>query len=239
LTASPAILPSWSSHSPTWIPIRASRPSVRTPSTIACAARIARAVPSKVAKNPSPAVSRSWPRNRASSRRTIAWWRASRSRQARSPTRTAWSVEPTMSVKTTVASRRRRRAAPASRTWRTASRRSWLARDHLCSGRGNDGHGVPSTGVDRRSGTDDRCAGRSGHRRVAPLRGRGKRLVLPIGVEATRTADALLNQGRVPSELQREVQRATAVVATMATFDVRSRSVKRSVGRWIPLNHAL
>jgi hypothetical protein len=83
---------------------RASRPSVRTPSTIACAARIARAVPSKVAKNPSPAVSRSWPRNRASSRRTIAWWRASRSRQARSPTRTAWSVEPTMSVKTTVAS---------------------------------------------------------------------------------------------------------------------------------------
>jgi hypothetical protein len=46
--------------------------SVRTPSTIASAARMARAGPSKVAKKPSPAVSRSCPRNRPSSRRTIA-----------------------------------------------------------------------------------------------------------------------------------------------------------------------
>jgi len=28
-------------------------------------------------------------------------------------------------------------------------------------------------------------------------------------------------------------------VATMATLDVRSRSLKRSVTAWIPLNHAV
>jgi hypothetical protein len=43
VTARPATLPSCSSHSPTWMPIRASRPSVRTPFTIASAALIARA----------------------------------------------------------------------------------------------------------------------------------------------------------------------------------------------------
>src|SRR5690348_17705328 len=50
-TASPA-----SSTSPVCRPARISRPSVRTDSTIALAERIARAGPSNVARNPSPAV---------------------------------------------------------------------------------------------------------------------------------------------------------------------------------------
>src|SRR5215210_40764 len=103
-TAIPASLPSWSSHSPVWTPARISRPSPRIPSTSACAHRIARAGPSKLAKNPSPAVSFSSPRNRLSSRRTRAWWRSSRSRHAASPSSAARSVEPTMSVKRSVAS---------------------------------------------------------------------------------------------------------------------------------------
>ena len=53
-------------------PARSSSPIPRTLSTTACAQRIARAGPSKVAKKPSPAVSFSSPRNRASSRRTSA-----------------------------------------------------------------------------------------------------------------------------------------------------------------------
>ena len=53
---------------------------------IAHAHRTARAGPSKVAKNPSPAVSISRPRNCCSSRRTASWWLSS-IRANRSPTR--------------------------------------------------------------------------------------------------------------------------------------------------------
>jgi hypothetical protein len=49
LTAIPAGLPSCSSHSPVCSAARSSRPSSPTPATIACAQRIARAGPSKVA----------------------------------------------------------------------------------------------------------------------------------------------------------------------------------------------
>ena len=53
----------------------------RTSSRIAVAQRTARTGPSNIAKNPSPAVSSSSPRNSASRRRTIALWRSRRSRQ--------------------------------------------------------------------------------------------------------------------------------------------------------------
>src|SRR6185437_3664553 len=51
------------------------------------AQRTARAGPSKVAKNPSPAVFTSRPRNAANSLRTIAWCRSSNPHHAWSPTR--------------------------------------------------------------------------------------------------------------------------------------------------------
>ena len=60
-TAIPPTFPSIVSTSPVWTPARTSRSSARTASTIACAQRTARAGPSKVAKNPSPAVSISTP----------------------------------------------------------------------------------------------------------------------------------------------------------------------------------
>src|SRR5438445_7527075 len=70
----PPILPSTSSHSPVWMPARTSMPRSPTARTIEPAHRTARAGPSKVARNPSPAVSTSLPLKRSSSRRTAAWW---------------------------------------------------------------------------------------------------------------------------------------------------------------------
>src|SRR5438128_1093078 len=61
---------------------------------------------SNVAKNPSPAVSTSRPWNRLSWRRTSAWCALTICRHRLSPTSTALSVEPTMSVNNTVVSRR-------------------------------------------------------------------------------------------------------------------------------------
>ena len=76
------------------------------------AQRTARAGPSNVAKNPSPAVSTSVPRNRPSSARTTPVVLARRARpSALSPSSAAFSVEPTMSVNITVASTRSRSAS--------------------------------------------------------------------------------------------------------------------------------
>ncbi len=105
-TAIPATFPSCSSHSPVWIPARTSIPSGRTAAAMAVAAWTARAGPSKVAKKPSPAVSSSSPWKRASSRRTRAWCRLSRSAQPASPRRAAVWVDSTISVKRMVASTR-------------------------------------------------------------------------------------------------------------------------------------
>jgi len=70
LTAIPATFESAISHSPVWMPARIGTSSSRMSSLIARAHRIARAGPSKLAKNPSPAVSISRPRKRASRART-------------------------------------------------------------------------------------------------------------------------------------------------------------------------
>ena len=74
-----------SSTSPVCRPARISSPSGRTASTIACAQRTARAGPSNVAKNPSPAVSISVPRYRPIIARTAAWCRSSSTFHAPSP----------------------------------------------------------------------------------------------------------------------------------------------------------
>ena len=108
-------LASTGSHSPVWSPARTSRPTSETRATMAMAQRIARAGPSKLAKKPSPAVSNSLPRKRVSSRRTISWCSRRRSRHARSPIAAAWAVDPTMSVKRTVA-RTRSDSSPSSST---------------------------------------------------------------------------------------------------------------------------
>ena len=65
--------------------------------------RIARAGPSNSARKPSPAVSTSSPQNRPSSRRTAAWCAASSVRPRASPSSPHARVEPTMSVKRSVA----------------------------------------------------------------------------------------------------------------------------------------
>ncbi len=102
-TASPPILSPTRSTSPVCSPARTSIPSGRTASVIAMAQRTARAGPSNEAKKPSPAVSISTPRYRASSLRTVAWCRNTTSRQRRSPCSAARRVDSTMSVKSTVA----------------------------------------------------------------------------------------------------------------------------------------
>ena len=71
-TAMPPILPPVTSHSPVCTPARTVIPSVRTSSMIARAQRTARAGPSKLANNPSPAASTSCPRKRVSWRRAVA-----------------------------------------------------------------------------------------------------------------------------------------------------------------------
>jgi hypothetical protein len=98
LTAIPPTFSLIVSTSPVWTPALISIPSARTASTIASAHRTARAGPSNVAKNPSPAVSTSTPRNRTSNPRTTAWCRSIICRHAWSPYVAARSVAPTMSV---------------------------------------------------------------------------------------------------------------------------------------------
>ena len=104
LTAMPPGFCPRSSHSPVCNPARISSPRSATASRTAIAQRIARAGPSKVAKNPSPAVSISRPEKWSSSLRTTAWCCSRNSAQRWSPSASARSVEPTMSVKRTVAS---------------------------------------------------------------------------------------------------------------------------------------
>ncbi len=133
-TAMPATLSPTSSHSPMCTPARSSRSIARARSMIALAHAIARAGPSNRQKKPSPAVSTSTPRWRESSARTSAWCRVSRSRQARSPTCVARSVDATRSVNNTVARtesgtvemtspRRNSRITPAA-SWLNADARS-------------------------------------------------------------------------------------------------------------------
>ena len=69
-------------------------PSVPIASADRAAQRIARAGPSKVARKPSPVRLTSRPRWRSSARRKSASWRSSRTRQSRSPSSAARSVEP-------------------------------------------------------------------------------------------------------------------------------------------------
>ena len=102
-TAIPPTFRPLGSTSPKWRPARISSPSGRSASMMAMAHTIACAGRSNIAKKPSPAVSISLPRNCFSCARTTRWWRATRSRQARSPMLAARSVEPTISVNMTVA----------------------------------------------------------------------------------------------------------------------------------------
>ena len=104
MTANPPTRPSIVRTSPVWMPARIRRPVGSSAFMICCAHRTARAGPSNVAKNPSPAVSTSFPRylatSRARSRGAARAGPPTRDRRARLPVR----VEPTMSVNTTVAS---------------------------------------------------------------------------------------------------------------------------------------
>ena len=103
LTAMPVSLSPMTSHSPVCRPGADFETESADGLPIAWAQRIARIGPSKVAKKPSPAVSISRPRNRPSCWRTSAWWRSTSSRQRASPSSASFAVEPTMSVKRTVA----------------------------------------------------------------------------------------------------------------------------------------
>ena len=95
-----------SSTSPACRPARTSRPCERSVTMISEAQVTPRAGPSKVARKPSPALSISRPRWPAIALRTRSRWPSSSIDQARSPSAAARSVEPTMSVKRTVANAR-------------------------------------------------------------------------------------------------------------------------------------
>ena len=112
-----------SSHSPVWTPARLSIPSAkRTLSVIDNAHRPARAGPSNVTRNPSPAVSISFPPKLFSSVRTTPWCACKSSRHRASPSSAARSVEPTMSVNSTVPRTRSNSPAEAP-NWTSSSRR--------------------------------------------------------------------------------------------------------------------
>ena len=113
--------------SPVWSPARISTPSGRTASIMATAQRTARAALSNRARNPSPVVTISRPRNRSSSPRNASLWSRSTRRHALSPSRASVAVESTMSVNRIVASVRSSSSSGRSRTaarWRTRRRRT-------------------------------------------------------------------------------------------------------------------
>ena len=103
-TATPPTFPPINSASPTCRPARTSRPISRTPSTISTAHRMDSACRSKTAKNPSPAVSSSFPPWRRRACRTIRLCASSSTFHRPSPTARAMSLDPTMSVKGMVTS---------------------------------------------------------------------------------------------------------------------------------------
>src|SRR4051794_40268294 len=126
-TAMPPMSEALSSHSPVWRPARISRPAIRTDSAMSLAQRTPRAGPSNVARKPSPVCLTSRPPKRESWRRTSSSWRASRSRQRLSPSSAARSVEPTMSVNSTVDSTR-----SAGRGRRSPVRNSSISSTSAC-----------------------------------------------------------------------------------------------------------
>ena len=134
-TATPPTFPPISSASPTCRPARTSRPISRTPSTISTAHRMASAWRSKTAKNPSPAVSSSFPPWRRSTCRTIRLCASSSTFHRRSPTATAMSLEPTMSVNRMVTSfeRPRRDMSGVSSSRGGRARRPLLPAPRNCS----------------------------------------------------------------------------------------------------------
>ena len=85
---------------------RSSSPRSASASTTARAQRIARARPSRVASRPSPRLLIVWPSKRSSSAAATASCRSKSSRQRRSPSSAARSVDRTTSVNRTVASTR-------------------------------------------------------------------------------------------------------------------------------------
>ena len=101
-TPMPPSVPSTSSTSPVWTPLRTSRPISCTAAVIAAAPRNACTGSANVAKKPSPEVSCSRPPCRFSSRRTVARKLVSTTRQRMSPSSVARAVEPTTSRKSTV-----------------------------------------------------------------------------------------------------------------------------------------
>jgi hypothetical protein len=105
-TPTPATLPTSSSTSPVCSPARISMSNGARASTAAAAARTAWAGESKRARNPSPAVSTSQPPCAASTARIAPWWRTSKSAQAASPKFRRRPVDPTMSVNSSVWTRR-------------------------------------------------------------------------------------------------------------------------------------
>ncbi len=134
-TATPPTFPPISSASPTCRPARTSRPISRTPSTMSTAHRMASAWRSKTAKNPSPAVSSSFPPWRRSACRTIRLCASSSTFHRRSPTATAMSLEPTMSVNRMVTSfeRPRRDMSGVSSSRGGRARRPLLPAPRNCS----------------------------------------------------------------------------------------------------------
>jgi hypothetical protein len=105
-TAMPPTSWSRSSTSPVCNPARICSPMLRSSSRSAAAQRIPRPGPSKVAMSPSPVVLTNRPPHSSTTRCASSSCTSRSLRQRRSPSSLARSVEPTMSVNSTVASTR-------------------------------------------------------------------------------------------------------------------------------------
>ena len=105
-TARPPRSSPLTSTSPVWTPARICTPSDSIAPATSRAQRTACVGEANDAKKPSPVVATSRPPYRSSCTRTSAWCWSSRSRQRRSPHSAARVVESTMSVNSSVVSRR-------------------------------------------------------------------------------------------------------------------------------------
>ena len=217
--------------------------AARTASAIARAHRIARAGPSKVARKPSPAVSTSRPRKRASCaphERVVALEQLAPARGRRA--RAAVSVEPTMSVNITVASTRSGSCAVTRRRVRNSSISSRTRRRRRRHGRWSS----PGSSTNARPGCARPCSAPARRRR----RGRRVRCRTSVGTRiAGRTcADVDLDVHARSSALRRpgagalrarsRASAATASASPPARSAIRSTSARPAADAPILLDRA-
>ena len=189
----------------------------------------------------------------ASWRRTIASWRSSRSRQRRSPSSAAFSVEPTMSVKRTVASARRARGRGGCRSGTPRSRRaiaSWSPTQARWSSPGSSTYAAPGDVLGQVAALADRddlsplrwrtsvgAEMRRKARRGRRSRGRGRsarsprRGSSPAAAGAPTTRRSRRRRHRSEPRVQADRSAPVAAHHSAQRSSARSRDARGEVGR--------